>query len=270
MENIPGSSCGPWGMTGQDTFSEMMDREQHGMGPRCFGGLESSNGNFGGRFHDGERHCGTMSRSVHPNGLNDSSLYTTPNAGNSQQNMFGGWYEGNEAPEAFTPSGRRDYSSGNFNQGASFENMNSRGFQGGRPTQMDSVERNFFGDNPLRCVGPRSVAIGNEKDFINSSFYINIDAQGLKPEDLTIGFRDGKMNVAAFKATTKEDGTKMNEMVVREFKLPANVDESSLKSYLQDGILTVEGTLVKKEEEREIPGARPGERPSDEGPTMEN
>ncbi|KAK6625940.1 hypothetical protein RUM43_006239 [Polyplax serrata] len=117
-------------------------------------------------------------------------------------------------------------------------------------------------DNPLRVLKPILMPIELKDGFVDSTYRLDIDISGVKLGDLKIGVREGMLRVAAHIFQTREDGSQIKESIAREFKLPVNVDETSLKSYFRDNnVMTVEGKLVKKEGLREISFERPGVRP---------
>lgn len=88
-----------------------------------------------------------------------------------------------------------------------------------------------------------------EKDGV---YNIEMDSPGFKKEDLKIDFDDGYITIKASKKSETEEETKnyirkerTSNEYVRQFYL-GNVDSSSIKAKLEDGLLKIE--VPKKEE----------------------
>lgn len=120
--------------------------------------------------------------------------------------------------------------------------------------QMENFERSFFRNNPLRIITPRAMPIEGKVDSNNSNYRVNIDVQGFKPEDIKISLKEGLLKIEAHMDKTAEDGSRFQQSIVREFTLPSNVEQSTVKSLLhEDGILSIEASLNKLDEPKDIP-----------------
>ncbi|XP_063232261.1 heat shock protein beta-1-like [Bacillus rossius redtenbacheri] len=119
--------------------------------------------------------------------------------------------------------------------------------------QMERLERDFINFSPLRCLMPRAIPIqGTGAAF--DAYRVNIDVQGYKPEEISISLKDGVLSVRAQMERSAEDGSKFYQEVKREFTLPDNIEQRSLKSFLsRDGVLCVEAPFKSEEKSKEIP-----------------
>lgn len=92
------------------------------------------------------------------------------------------------------------------------------------------------------------------KETKQDSYRVNIDVQGFKPEDIKISLKEGILKIEAHMDKTAEDGSRFQQSIVREFTLPSNVEQSSVKSLLhEDGVLSIEASLNKQNEPKDIP-----------------
>lgn len=120
--------------------------------------------------------------------------------------------------------------------------------------QMENFERNFFRHNPLRVLAPRCMPIEGNEMCNETSYRLNIDVQGFKPEDIKISLKDRIVKIEAQMDRKAEDGSRFQQSIMREFTLPPNVEPKSLKSLLHDdGILSIEATLNKLNPPKDIP-----------------
>lgn len=100
---------------------------------------------------------------------------------------------------------------------------------------------------PLRCgylrpwrslaapdSGVSSIQI-NENEFV-----INLDVQQFKPEELKVRVSDGYVIVNGKHEERSDEHGFVSRQFTRKYKIPENIDESSLSSNLSsDGVLTV-------------------------------
>lgn len=121
--------------------------------------------------------------------------------------------------------------------------------------EFDKMERDFFRNinMPLRVLAPRFMPIDG-LEMKQDSYRVNIDVRGFKPEDIKMSLKDGMLKIEAKSDRTAEDGSRVQQAIVREFTLPENVDASTIKSLLhENGVLSIEAALAKEAEPKEIP-----------------
>lgn len=99
---------------------------------------------------------------------------------------------------------------------------------------------------------PRPIAIEGVKQR-GDAYHLNFDVQGFKPEEINVSLKDNVLKIQAKMERTGEDGSKYQQEFSRELTLPENVDPAELKSYLHDGILSIEATYKPEEKPKEIP-----------------
>lgn len=119
--------------------------------------------------------------------------------------------------------------------------------------EMDRMEKEFFRNVPLRILAPRFLPIEG-LEMKQDSYRVNIDVQGFKPEDIKMSLKDNVLKIEAKSDRKTEDGSRIQQAIVREFTLPEHVDPSTVKSLLhEDGILSIEAALTKQAQPKEIP-----------------
>lgn len=119
--------------------------------------------------------------------------------------------------------------------------------------EIDRIFDDFF------RVGPREVSGRFIPDVdiyeTENSLVIEMEAPGLKKEDIKITVEDGILVISGEKKIERDE-KKKNYMVVercfgkfeRAFNLPDYVDSEKIKAKYEDGILTI--TIPKKEEKK--------------------
>lgn len=108
--------------------------------------------------------------------------------------------------------------------------------------RMEKFERDFF-RSPLSVITPRFIPV-DRQGMAKDLYRVNIDVQGFKPEDIKISLKDNVMKIEAQMDRTAEDGSRIQQSIIREFTVPENVDISTVKSLLHDGgILSIEAGL---------------------------
>ena len=75
------------------------------------------------------------------------------------------------------------------------------------------------------------------EDIVFPANTYKIDLNGFKPEDVEVRTHGSKLNVIASHEQRNEDGSVYQKTdLVKEFRLPENVDKEKLHSELQDGM----------------------------------
>nr|CAD7406937.1 unnamed protein product [Timema cristinae] len=120
--------------------------------------------------------------------------------------------------------------------------------------QMERLERDLFRLNPFRrVVSPRFIPIQGQQSA-NNTYRVNLDVQGFKPEEINVSVKDKILTIKAKMERSSEDGSKYFQEVIREFTLPENVEQDTMKSYLTDeGVLTLEAECKPGEKLKELP-----------------
>lgn len=104
--------------------------------------------------------------------------------------------------------------------------------------RMEAFEREFFKIPPFRYLQPQILPIEGVDN--NNNFNVNIDVSGFRPEDIKISLKDGKLKIEA-KMEKTENGSTIQQHLVREFTVPDNLDEKTIESFLHNnGVLTIE------------------------------
>jgi len=115
--------------------------------------------------------------------------------------------------------------------------------------RMDAFEREFFKIPPFRYL-PRVLPIEGVKQGTDGKFRVDIDLSGFQPEDIKISLKDGKMKVEANIDRVDENGNRIIKKMLREFTIPAEVDDSTVESLFQNDILKIEGAYKMSEGEK--------------------
>lgn len=118
---------------------------------------------------------------------------------------------------------------------------------------MERFERELVDFFPFRRhFLPRPIAIEGVQQRPDA-YHLNIDVQGFKPEEIKVSLKDNIVTIRAKMERTGEDGSKYQQEFSRELTLPENVDPAELKSYLSDGVLSIEAAYKPEEKPKEIP-----------------
>ncbi|MDH3711326.1 MAG: Hsp20/alpha crystallin family protein [Cyclobacteriaceae bacterium] len=123
---------------------------------------------------------------------------------------------------------------------------------------FNSILDRFFNDTFDTSMGSRDYSYLPEVDIVETekTFELELAAPGMKKDDFTIDFNDGKLTISGerkFEKENKDVNYHTRETrygaFSRSFYLPENVDDSKIKAAYEDGILKV---VIPKDEKKEL------------------
>ncbi|XP_049937399.1 uncharacterized protein LOC126412059 [Schistocerca serialis cubense] len=121
--------------------------------------------------------------------------------------------------------------------------------------QVERLEREIMGGFPFNRLRPRYIPISGTSTSPKSYRY-NIDVEGFKPEEIQVSLKDRLLTLSAKMDRTSEDGSRFYQEIVRQVTIPENVKIEELKSYINDGVLSIEAPLESASGPKEIPVSR--------------
>ncbi|XP_035213166.1 alpha-crystallin A chain-like [Stegodyphus dumicola] len=83
-------------------------------------------------------------------------------------------------------------------------------------------------------------------------YKVEMDMQGMAPEDIKITLKDQELTVTARRSEKRDDGSRYEHEHSYHYTLPKEVDVDTIRSSLTDGVLTIEAQLPALEA-KEIP-----------------
>ncbi|XP_015917768.1 protein lethal(2)essential for life [Parasteatoda tepidariorum] len=90
------------------------------------------------------------------------------------------------------------------------------------------------------------------KDGKNKNYQVELDMEGMDPEDIKITLKNNELTVTARKEEKGSDGSHFIRENKYHYTLPDNINPDAIRSTLADGILTIEAPLPALES-KEIP-----------------
>lgn len=113
---------------------------------------------------------------------------------------------------------------------------------------VDSLVDQFFGSSPSRGAAWRAPATVWEG---NDQLYVEVDAPGVKIEDVDITFDKGRLSLTLDRPAPEHEGTQWHSergygKVTRTLTLPETVDPDTIEATLTEGVLRV--TIGKRPE----------------------
>lgn len=150
---------------------------------------------------------------------------------------------------------RRDAISELSNAVQSFENYMK---------EFDREMNRVFGDfrrmSPINI--PRIFApfdLGRSRDIPvvstdgdNKLYKLELNMQGMKPEDINISLKDNELSITARRDEKNEDGSRFVRESAYHYTLPSEINPDTVRSTFSNGILTIEAQLPALES-KEIP-----------------
>lgn len=112
------------------------------------------------------------------------------------------------------------------------------------------LDRLFDGLRPSETAsaGPSATLPTYEVEETDSAFLVTIDVPGVRPDDVHVAVKEGRLEVMAETKT----GTRERKFRVA-FTLPTEIDESKLEASLEHGVLALALPKAAKPEARQIP-----------------
>jgi HSP20 family protein len=118
--------------------------------------------------------------------------------------------------------------------------------------EMSGIMRRFFGEEPANWQNGGAFSPLTNVAETESAYEITAELPGVKPEDLSVEYREGTLVISGRKAEEKEDKGKTFHRVERYsgevrrvIALPQTVDQEHVEANYTDGVLRV--TIPKAE-----------------------
>lgn len=105
--------------------------------------------------------------------------------------------------------------------------------------------------SPLEYFRGREIPVVS-KDGKNQNYQLQLDMEGMSPEDINITLKNNQLTVAARKEEKGSDGSQVVSEYKYHYTLPDNINPDAIRSTYADGILTIEAPLPALES-KEIP-----------------
>nr|AJP36906.1 heat shock protein 19.8 [Oxya chinensis] len=121
--------------------------------------------------------------------------------------------------------------------------------------QVERLEKDIMGSFPFNRMRPRYLPISGTSTSPNT-FRYDIDVEGFKPEEIQVSLKDRVLTLSAKMDRTSEDGSRFYQEIVRQVTIPEKVKIEELKSYIHDGVLSVEAPRESEGGPKEIPVSR--------------
>ncbi|CAL1277657.1 unnamed protein product [Larinioides sclopetarius] len=133
-----------------------------------------------------------------------------------------------------------------------------------RMREMDREMNRFFEDvqrtspvklpnilSPLEWSRTREIPV-IAKDGGGRVYKVELDMQGMEPEDINVTLKDQELTILAKKEEKRSDGSRFVRESKYHYTLPKEVNPETIRSSLIDGVLTIEAPLPALES-KEIP-----------------
>ncbi|KAF8796943.1 protein lethal(2)essential for life-like [Argiope bruennichi] len=105
--------------------------------------------------------------------------------------------------------------------------------------------------SPLEWSRTREIPV-IAKDGDGRVFKVELDMQGMEPEDINVTLKDQELSITAKKEEKRSDGSRFVRESKYHYTLPKEVNPEAIRSSLIDGVLTIEAPLPALES-KEIP-----------------
>ncbi|GFS30845.1 SHSP domain-containing protein [Trichonephila inaurata madagascariensis] len=90
------------------------------------------------------------------------------------------------------------------------------------------------------------------KDGDGRTFKVEMDMQGMQPEDISVTLKDQELTIAARKEEERSDGSRFVRESKYHYTVPKEVNPEAIRSSFVEGVLTIEAPLPAVES-KEIP-----------------